>query len=237
MFREKPVFVVLTCEHGGNEVPEQYASLFTDAGGVLPTHRGFDPGALGVAIVMASALSAPIVFSLTTRLLVDLNRSVESPSCFSEFSSKLSDVRKREVIAAHYTPHRSSVERVVLHAIDSGSRVLHIGVHSFTDVFNGSIREIDCALLFDPDREFESAVCTPWIETLKLLRADLRHRVNEPYKGTDDGLTTTLRAKFADSEYAGVEIEIRQGLVCEPHEQRRMGLLFAHSVRCAVEGL
>ncbi len=32
--------------------------------------------------------------------------------------------------------------------------------------------------------------------------------MNEPYAGADDGLTTSLRGRFAPRQYLGIEIEI-----------------------------
>jgi hypothetical protein len=37
----------------------------------------------------------------------------------------------------------------------------------------------------------------------------MKVRFNYPYKGTSDGLTTTLRKKFGP-QYVGIEIEINQ---------------------------
>ena len=34
--------------------------------------------------------------------------------------------------------------------------------------------------------------------------------MNFPYLGTDDGFTTYLRTKFADADYAGIELEVNQ---------------------------
>ena len=38
--------LIITCEHGGNEVPAAYAPLFAGHEALLPTHRGWDAGAL-----------------------------------------------------------------------------------------------------------------------------------------------------------------------------------------------
>ena len=37
--------IVLTCEHGGNDIPETYKKLFPNDD-LLKTHRGYDIGAL-----------------------------------------------------------------------------------------------------------------------------------------------------------------------------------------------
>ena len=62
----------VTCEHAGNVVPKEYAHLFVGHEHLLPTHRGWDPGALLLAREMAERLGAPLYFDKTTRLLADL---------------------------------------------------------------------------------------------------------------------------------------------------------------------
>lgn len=215
-----PTFLLLTCEHAGSQVPHIYAGLFAGAGDVLQTHRGLDIGALPVALRMASTLSAPIIFAMVTRLLVDPNRSLDNPALFSEFTRDLPEDVRTNIVAAHYTPHRAAVERIVADAVHAGRRVLHVGVHSCTDVLGGAARDLDIALLFDPARASEASLCAAWRRGLEHAAPTLRHRFNEPYLGTDDGLTTTLRTRFPAGSYAGVEIELRQGFVLTEAAQR-----------------
>jgi predicted N-formylglutamate amidohydrolase len=107
--------------------------------------------------------------------------------------------------------------------------VLHIGVHSFTDVLDGQVRAVDIGLLFDPARRSESELCRAWRTGLESA-CDGRVRFNEPYLGTDDGLTTALRAQFPDRAYAGVEVEVRQGLLTSEAAQRAFGALLARTL-------
>jgi predicted N-formylglutamate amidohydrolase len=60
--------------------------------------------------------------------------------------------------------------------------------------------------------------------------------MNEPYLGTDDGLTTHLRTVFPAAGYAGIEIEVRQGLVASEHQQQVIGDLLAASMPPVVRG-
>ena len=230
----RPTHLLLTCEHGGHDVPVEHRALFREADAALLSHRGWDPGALDVALQMAARLSAPIVFSTVTRLLVDLNRSVGNPDVFSEFSRDLPEAARSAVLAAHYHPHRRRVETCVSDAVRSGGRMLHVGVHSFTDQLGSEVRELDVALLFDPARSAESSLCERWHRALVTQAPELRHRFNEPYQGIDDGLTTTLRTRFANTRYAGIEIEARQGLLATPSARRRVAILLAESLASVI---
>jgi predicted N-formylglutamate amidohydrolase len=83
-------------------------------------------------------------------------------------------------------------------------------MHSFTPVLKGEVRRADVAFLYDPASQVERDLCDGWSSRLKLARPDLRVRRNYPYRGTDDGFTTALRAEFGERKYAGIELEVNQ---------------------------
>jgi predicted N-formylglutamate amidohydrolase len=230
--------VLVTCEHAGHVVPPEHAPLFSGADDLLRSHRGWDPGALGVALHLARALRAPLMGVTTTRLLVEPNRSPDHPELFSSLTQPLDAAARDSIYQVYYLPHRRAVRAWIAARIagedrkngrDAGGRVLHIGVHSFTDVLNGQVRSVDIGLLFDPTRRAESELCTAWRKGLQST-CDGRIRFNEPYLGTDDGLTTAIRMQLPDQAYAGVEVEIRQGLLTSEADQRAFGGLLARTL-------
>jgi predicted N-formylglutamate amidohydrolase len=227
---DTPPVLLLTCEHAGNEVPPQHAHLFTGHEPVLGTHRGYDLGAYPVAQRLAARLAAPLIACTFTRLLIDLNRSEDHPDLFSEFSRTLPEPERDAIRATHYTPHRETVTRTAAALIAAGHTVLHVGVHSCTDILHGKTRDLDIALLFDEDREQEHGLCQRWRDNMQALSPALRYPFNEPYRGSDDGLTTTLRARFAPAAYLGIEIELRQGFVRSPVDQRTAADLLADAL-------
>lgn len=210
MARTLPVFLLLTCEHGGPRVPARYRRLFPDASEVLRTHRGFDLGALQLAQAMSRKLNAPLIASTTTRLLVDLNRSLGHRRLFSQYSETLDAPSRDHVFQHYYHPYRSQVEESVAEQIGLGRAVLHLSVHSFTPVLDGHERKADLGLLYDRARPREEAFCNRWQVALEACRDDLRLRRNYPYRGTSDGLTTALRQRYPDRRYAGIELEVNQ---------------------------
>ena len=74
---------IISCEHGGNQIPPSYRRLFPGQRDLLDSHRGHDPGSLVMATALADAFRAPLAASTTSRLLVDLNRSIAHPQLFS----------------------------------------------------------------------------------------------------------------------------------------------------------
>lgn len=226
----------MTCEHAGNEIPHEYQPMFTGAGAVLASHRGWDPGAMGYAVRVATRLSAPLIATRVSRLLVEVNRSPDRAQVFSEFTRHADAQTREALMKEYYTPHRRSVEVFIRALIESGHRVLHLGMHSFTDVLDGVERTVDIGLLFDPERACECAFIGQWRVALVHRSPSLRIRDNEPYLGTDDGLTTHLRTVFPCDDYAGIEVEVRQGLLAREAEQRAIGDLLADSLSHSVHG-
>lgn len=73
-------YLIVSCEHGGNRVPSAFKTLFSEK--FLASHRGYDAGALALARDLAAAARAPLFYSTTSRLLVELNRPLGHPQIF-----------------------------------------------------------------------------------------------------------------------------------------------------------
>lgn len=205
--------LVVTAEHGGNSVPREHEDLFRAHGELLASHRGWDPGTLALARRLSARLGAPLVEATVTRLLVDLNRSAHNPRVFSEVTRGLRRAEREELIDRYHTPHREAVTALVAGMVDAGQTVIHLGVHSFTPVLNGVVRRPDLALLYDPSRSPERDLSRAWAAALTAHRPTCPIGRNDPYRGTADGLTTTLRRRFPQERYVGIELEVNQRLL------------------------
>lgn len=201
--------LLLTCEHGGNEVPIAYQSLFQGHQEVLKSHAGYDIGALELFKEL-EPLADISFYSETSRLLVELNRSLHHKKLFSDFTRDLSDGDKNFILKNYYYPYRDKVEQLVHDFVMAGRRVLHISVHSFTPVLNGEERQADIGLLYDPKRKGEQNFCREWGKALIKQAPNLLVRNNYPYLGIADGFPTYLRKRFKDEEYLGIELEVNQ---------------------------
>jgi predicted N-formylglutamate amidohydrolase len=204
---------LVTCEHGGNRIPAPYQPLFRGRRALLESHRGYDPGALVVARQLARALGAPLVSSTVSRLLVDLNRSMGHPQLFSAATRGAPPALRAEIVAQHYLPYRTLVERLVRQSVSQRRRVIHISSHSFTPVLDGRVRHADAGLLYDPARHGEAALCARWKAAQAEMAPTFRLRRNYPYAGKGDGLTSHLRRRFPPRAYVGIELEVNQGIV------------------------
>ncbi|MCE2947528.1 MAG: N-formylglutamate amidohydrolase [bacterium] len=205
-----PAVLVVSCEHGGNRVPAAFTHLFEGADALLATHRGWDPGALELARRIATRFDAPLHASTTTRLLVDLNRSIGHRQLFSGITRPLPASEREAILEAHYRPHRDAVEHAVDARVAAGAQVAHVASHSFTPILDGVEREIDIGWLYDPRRPAEAAFVARWMHAFGRRAPGLRLRRNQPYRGRSDGLASLLRSRHPDAAYAGIELEVNQ---------------------------
>jgi predicted N-formylglutamate amidohydrolase len=205
--------LLLTCEHGGNRIPGEYAALFRGGARALASHRGWDPGALLVARALARRLEVPLLAVTWSRLLVEPNRAATNPRMWSRYTAGLSREEKQRILEHYWWPHRRQVEASVRSAVAAGVRVLHVAVHSFTPTLDGEVRNADVGLLYASKRPREARACRRWQAELRRIDPALRVRRNYPYRGEADGLPTWLRRRFPDRHYAGVELELNQALM------------------------
>ncbi|QCE41761.1 N-formylglutamate amidohydrolase [Psychroserpens sp. NJDZ02] len=199
--------LVITCEHGGNTIPEEYKLLFPD-NTVLETHRGYDLGALD-AFNYLQPLADYSNYSTTSRLLIELNRSLLHKNLYSEFSKKLPINTKKQIIKKYYTIYRSAVSDYIEASIKNNNAVIHLSIHSFTPQLNQEIRNCDIGLLFDSRKVNEKEIAVALKKSILAQNPNYRIRFNYPYLGKADGFTTTLRKQFPE-HYSGIEIEINQ---------------------------
>jgi predicted N-formylglutamate amidohydrolase len=203
----------VSCEHAVNTVPTEYEILFAPHQDLIKSHRGIDFGALTIALAFHKNFNCDFVQANATRLLIDCNRSLSHRQCFSEVTVSLSKEEKEKLIQLYYLPFRNEVKNCIKKHIQQRKQVLHLSIHSFTPALNERERNTDLGLLYDPKRIFEKALTRRWQQQLQQQDANLRVRMNYPYRGISDGFTKELRKQFADSDYGGIEIEANQKLV------------------------
>ncbi len=205
--------LIFTCEHGGNQIPEEFKELFTPYKTLLNSHRGYDVGILDVFKKFTNEFDSEKLFSETSRLLIELNRSPHHKKLFSEITKPLNEETKQYIIDNYYKSYRTDVETKIEKFIKKRNRVIHISFHSFTPELNGKVRNADIGLLYDPQSEQEKEFCKIWKQEIMKLNKELKVRLNYPYLGIADGLTSYLRKKFGYKFYGGIEIEINQKLL------------------------
>ena len=208
--------IVLACEHASNE---RHGEWGPDAH-LSDQHWAFDPGAAAVTRSLAVQLGAPAVLSQFSRLLVDPNRTPDSPTLFRteadgrpvQMNQDLTATQRADRIARYYAPYHEAMDELAR----SPGAALMLSIHSFTPVYEGSVRAVEIGVLFESD---ESQA----VRLASLLQTSTRRdvRLNEPYSGKG-GLMYSCDRHARSQCLIALEIELRQDLLATPHTRQEL---------------
>ena len=204
--------VVLTCEHASEHLPEPWDWPNEDQW-LVGTHWASDLGIAEITRRLASALSAPAVLTTFSRLLVDPNRAVDHPDLFRTHAEgrsialnrELTQAERMERVARLYDPYHQAVGEVVRNTPEAWV----LSMHSFTPVYEGAVRPMELAVLFDRDDAMAEALAH------RLTLEGFEVAMNEPYSGKE-GLIYSANRHATDQSRPALEIEIRQDLATDP---------------------
>jgi predicted N-formylglutamate amidohydrolase len=209
--------IVLSCEHASWTLPP--GEDLGVSGDVLRSQASWDPGAYEVAARLGEALGLPVHASAFSRMFVDLNRPEAHAGVIPAVSygapvpgnARLAADERERRLAQFHRPYWDAVRRDVRARILDRGACLHLSSHSFAPELDPERRVYDCGVLYDPAVPFEAALA----ERLQfaLRGAGLDVRPNEPYRGTEAALVTSLRGEMPSDAYAGIEIEMSHALV------------------------
>lgn len=201
--------LILSCEYAGNQVPIRYRSLFpTDE--ILNSPEGWDAGALDITVALSEALDVSCFTHQTTRLLVDVNRSLSNPHLFSAFTIGLGDEDKQLLLDKYYFPYRLRVE----HALAMLPKpVVHLSIRTLPTVFQESVYLTDIGIVFDSQRTSEKTMALQLMSSLEQIPGDFRIDLKDSSDNAPDGFIAYLRTRFSEEEYVGITVEINEKLL------------------------
>ncbi|MDE1148339.1 MAG: N-formylglutamate amidohydrolase [Azospirillaceae bacterium] len=206
--------VVLLCEHASNRVPARLGTLGVAAGD-MRRHIAWDIGAEAVTRALARRLDAPAVVAGYSRLVVDLNRPLDSPTLMPAVSDgtpilanqSLHDGDRQARLDALFHPFHAAANALVAAKRDGAQVPAIISVHSFTPVMDGVQRPWHLGILWDQDGRLP----LPLLDSLRGLPGVVVGD-NVPYSGRD-GHGYTLQTHSSAPGLPGVLIEVRQDLI------------------------
>jgi predicted N-formylglutamate amidohydrolase len=203
--------IVLSCEHASWTLPPGEDLGVTDE--VLRSQASWDHGAYEIAARVGEALGLPVHSSAFSRMWIDLNRPADHPQVIPAVSygapvpanAGLTLGERVARIDQFHRPFWDAVRRDARGKILDRGQCLHLSSHSFAPELDPDKRVFDCGVLYDPSTRFEASLA----ERLQfgLRRAGLDVRANQPYRGTEAALVTSLRGEMPAETYAGIEIE------------------------------
>jgi len=137
--------LLLVCDHASNRIPKRLAGL-----GLAPErlgeHIAWDPGAAAVARGLAERLDAPLILGGYSRLVVDLNRPLESAELIPERSDgvpipgnrNLDQAAREQRLATLFWPYHQAIAAWLDAHADPATCL--IALHSFTPQLDGERR-------------------------------------------------------------------------------------------------
>ncbi len=197
-----PASIIITCEHGGSQIPIRFRAAFSTAD-VAIIEKAWDPGALDLAMSLSQLLEVPCYSHQTSHALVDVNHSLGHETLFSSSSENLSDADKQLILERYYFPYRLRVESAI--AMED-KPVLHISIHTVAE------SAFDIILFYSGDRSFELEKAKKLNEILITANTTRTYQLFDEAVTKHDSFVKYLRTRFQDEEYAGLTLVINSTL-------------------------
>jgi predicted N-formylglutamate amidohydrolase len=227
---------LIVCDHAGRRIPRSLGTLGLD-GAELSRHIAWDIGARGVGVHLARLLDAPLIAQTYSRLVIDCNRPLTSPTSITVLSERTEipgnqhlsgaerDARANEI----FTPYHARIASEIDARTVRGQPTILVSMHSFTPVFKDFVRPWHVGMLYNRDPRLAHAL-------LDLIRADGRFVAgdNEPY-AVSDGTDYAVPVHGERRGLPHIEIEVRQDLIESEAGQREWAGYLAGWLARAVE--
>ncbi len=206
----------LTCDHAGRRIPRALGDLGV-AAAELDRHIAWDIGAAGLTSRLGARLDAFAIVQTYSRLVVDCNRPLDSPTLIPLRSERtdipgnanLSTAQRRRRIDEIFAPYHARTVAELDARRAAGRPTILVTVHSFTPAYLGVARPWHCGILYHRDTRLAHAL-------LRLIREEGEWVVgdNEPYSVSDTS-DYAIPVYGTQRGLANVELEIRQDLIAD----------------------
>jgi predicted N-formylglutamate amidohydrolase len=207
---------VIVVDHASRRIPRRLGDLGLPPA-ELERHIAWDIGALDVATQVAAALDAPLVAQNYSRLVIDCNRDPAVASSIPKVGESIDipgniglDARQVQARSTEiFDPYHRHIRGLLDERLAAGRATILVAQHSMTNIFKGTRREMQAAVLYNRDRRFAGMVLDALRREPGLTIGD-----NEPYFVSDETDYTIPRHAEARG-LPHVEIEIRQDLLMD----------------------
>ena len=201
------------CEQRG---PGPHGAPRPRPGRARPPHRLGHRRGEGHRIAQRPARFAPAFLSGYSRLVVDCNRPLGSPTAMPAVSDGTAVPANQTISPAEaaartdalFWPYHNAIAACLDRVIGAGAVPMLIAVHSFTPVFDGFARPWEIGLLYEHD----DRLVQPLKEALLAVRPGLTVGDNEPYAiiGPSD---YSIPVHGQGRGLPHIEFEVRQDLI------------------------
>ena len=231
--KEGNAAVLLVGDHASNTIPEMLGNLGLD-NTVLEQHIAYDIGSKKLIQHLSQHLDAPALLAGYSRLVVDLNRSLEDDSSMPEVSDNtviagnlnMPDEHRSQRIHYFYTPYRIAIDNLLRRFKQQNIVPAFISIHSFTPEMAGYSRPWHAGVLWDKDPR----IPVPLMQNLRAHPEAFHIGDNEPYSGKHLA-DYTIDHHAEATGIPHVSIEVRQDLINSEEGAERWAIILADALR------
>jgi len=220
-------------DHASKSIPEAYDNLGL-SGDDLTRHIAWDIGTEAVIRRLCERFGCAGQLAGVSRLVVDLNRDVTSPSIIPEVSDEtiipgntaLSLTEKNARIDQYHTPYHQALSD----NIQALGAPFILSIHSFTPKpRRGDARQTDIGLLVKDDEQSAAQLHDSFLASVH----DFNLGINEPYSAHD--LNYTIDRHAAPRGLRHLAIEIRQDHIDTNAKAEKIADIFAERLASVIE--
>ena len=226
---------MFTCEHAGRGLPQAVVTTPSDRQ-LLQSHWGWDPGAWAATREASARLEATAIGGRWSRLWVDLNRHVSSPTLMRSdaggispsFNERLDLATRHQRIDAVHVPYHDAVDRLLRQYVVAGQRPWLVSIHSFTGRLGRQVRRYDMGVLYRDHAGPARAVAR------ELRSSGLTVRYNQPYSGKL-GMMYSAQRHGEHHDLVCIELELNQARFGAARQATALGQTIAKALQAAME--
>lgn len=231
---------LLLCDHATNRIPEPISKNqlgLTKA--QLDQHIAFDIGAKGTAIELSKNLTAPLITSNFSRLVIDPNRSPEDPTSIMQIydgaiirgNLDLSKAQLTYRRKNYYDAYHREISNFINNKRKERLAPCLVSIHSFTPQLQlGATRPWHIGVLWDKDRRFSDLVINELTKYKEICVGK-----NKPYTGNLKG--DTLSKHGTSNNLLHVLIEIRNDLISDIVGQKKWAKIIELALKKSIKNI
>lgn len=155
--------ILFICDHASNKIPKEMEHLGL-ADYQLGRSLAWDIGAWKVAKELSDRLSAPLIGSGYSRLVIDCNRPLDAIDCIPSQTEgvcipgnmHLDEAQRKQRIEHIYWPYHRAIREKIIAMQNSSGPISLISIHSFTRVMQGVERPWHIGITYNSQSRLSS---------------------------------------------------------------------------------
>lgn len=211
---------LFTADHAGQAIPRALGDLGLPPG-EIDRHIGWDIGIAGVARHLAAMLDAWTILQTYSRLVIDCNRPLDSPTLVGTASdgttvpanAGLTPQARTARVMEIFLPYHAQIVQALDRRSAATRPTLLVTLHSFTPMMAGVARPWHCGVLYHRDARLAHA-----LRDALQAEGDLVVGDNQPYSVSDSS-DYAIPVHGESRGLPHVELEIRQDLIADAEGQ------------------